>query len=202
MILGVVCSLCLTVAPGTPVRSNLPHAAPQIRLVDSQPQDTLAQRVYDVVATEHPMAVEVGNEPNLPRYWGATITPAAYATIYRQARNAARWADPNVPVISAGIADAGNWKSWIKVIAKEHPDYIGLHPYIAPAQDAHWTLHYGPVAVTEIGISINAGDEAYRRDFLNSVIYWMGRYGVWATMLYSPDDPNWPIPAGVLEATP
>jgi hypothetical protein len=41
--------------------------------VSSQPESTLVERTAQAVA-QHPVAVEVGNEPNLLRYWGATIT--------------------------------------------------------------------------------------------------------------------------------
>jgi hypothetical protein len=199
MILGVVCSLCLAVPPGTLVRSELPQRAPQLRLVSSQPESTLVARTAQAVA-EHPFAVEVGNEPNLPRYWGTTITPSSYVSLYTRARNAARWVDPDVPVISAGIADTTGWKTWVKAIAQVQPDAIGLHPYVTPTASTRWALRFGRVAVTEVGIGREDVSEAYRLRYLQGVVASLRELGAWLTMLYSVDDPSWALPAGVLTA--
>lgn len=200
MILGVVCSLCLALPAGTPIRTETPGLsyAPKVQLVSAQPESTLADRVA-AAAAEHPLAVEVGNEPNLPRYWGGVITPEAYVALYQQARRQARWADPNVPVISAGIADAGSdWRTWIKVIAAAEPDMIGLHPYTGTTATAKWVIQFGKVAVTEIGVSSNYQTEKWRRRYLTSVISGMRKLGVWGTFLYAWDDPNWLIPSGII----
>jgi hypothetical protein len=196
MILGVVCSLCLAASPGTLVRSEAPQRAPELRLVSSQPESTLVERTAQAVA-QHPVAVEVGNEPNLPRYWGATITPSSYVQIYTRARRAARWVDPNVPVISAGIADTPGWKAWVTAIAAAQPDAIGLHPYLTPTESTRWTMRFGRVAVTEVGVGKENVTEDYRRRYLQGVVGSLRRMGAWMTVLYSLDDPAWSLPAGL-----
>ncbi|MBN1180167.1 MAG: cellulase family glycosylhydrolase [Anaerolineae bacterium] len=84
-------------------------------------------------------AVEVFNEPNLDREWGGRLDPLAYAGLLEWTYYAIRQADPDVIVISAGLAPT-QWNDWATAVddreylrqmadagAGRFADCIGVH---------------------------------------------------------------------------
>ena len=85
--------------------------------------------------------VEVLNEPNLPREWGAAPDPAAYTRLLAAAYRGAKRADANVKVIAAGVSartgglagsmeDVDFLEGLYRAGGKQYFDLLGMHPYI------------------------------------------------------------------------
>ncbi|HEU4658187.1 MAG TPA: hypothetical protein VFR97_11705 [Capillimicrobium sp.] len=114
-------------------------------------------------------AVEIWNEPNIPAYWRPSPDPAAYATLYRAARDAVHAAAPGVAALVGGLSPYGDPTGFLRAMHAARPDLAGrldgvaLHPYsptpagvVAIVADVRATLtELGagsvPISVTELG---------------------------------------------------
>jgi hypothetical protein len=59
-------------------------------------------------AERYPEAVgmEVTNEPNTKLFWGGNVDPGAYSTMFKQIAGAIREANPDMPVVTGGLASS------------------------------------------------------------------------------------------------
>jgi hypothetical protein len=94
------------------------------------------------------VALEVWNEPNLPRFFAPAPSPGFYSSLLRAAYGAARAAGTTVPIVSGGLA-AGNaggggvpaarfLAGVYRAAGKASFDGIGTHPY---PQGPPWVEH-------------------------------------------------------------
>ena len=124
-------------------------------------------------------AVEVFNEPNLDREWGDRLDPLAYVTLLEWAYYGIKQIDPNVMVISAGLAPT-RWNDWATAVddweylhqmasagAHRFTDCLGMHfnhgtssPLEAGEEFERQTLNYYdtftqqvPICITELGFA-------------------------------------------------
>jgi hypothetical protein len=145
-------------------------------------------------AQRYPQAVgiEVWNEPNYEIYWGGTPDPEAYGEMLKAVVPAIKAANPNMPVVTAGlsphindVADAMAYETFLRrAYATGGPqlaDGIGTHPYpnrryvedflgnirVNLFRYLRVMSEYGdaskPMWVTETGVS-NEGDEGFSPD--------------------------------------
>lgn len=139
----------------------------------SNPQE-YADFVKDVVSrySTQIKGFEIWNEPNLPGFWKGT--PEQYAQMLNLAYDAIKSVNPNLPVISGGLASDN--AGWMDRFLNSNPkfDWFGWHPYAryySPAEssisDYHGILNlknvkaklesYGfddvPILITEFGYS-------------------------------------------------
>jgi hypothetical protein len=97
--------------------------------------------------------VEVFNEPNLPREWGAAPDPAAYTRLLAAAYRGVKRADSSVQVVAAGVSgrtgglggtmeDVDFIEGIYRAGGKPYFDLLGMHPYVgnlAPDSDPSCT---------------------------------------------------------------
>lgn len=131
----------------------------------------VAQRYRGQVA-----AIEIFNEPNLAIEWGPRIDPAGYARLLAAGASAVKRVDPNIKVISAGLAPT-RWNDWgaalddlkfLRAIAgtvAASADCVGVHfndgrssPLAAGSSFQQITNDYRtitgkPLCLTEFGIA-------------------------------------------------
>lgn len=94
------------------------------------------------------LGFEVANEQNLAVYWRGGLHPGDYATLLGAAADAVHAADPEMAVISGGLAPTESrsvgklpWRGYVRAIyaagVDERIDAIGFHPYAArePGQE-------------------------------------------------------------------
>ncbi len=74
----------------------------------------------------------VGNEPNDP--YQDNLSPSAYAAFYRRVERLARWADPSIRLVPAGIANA-DWR-WAQAFRESYRAQFGRYPRVAA-----WNIH-------------------------------------------------------------
>jgi hypothetical protein len=135
------------------------------------------------------VAIEVTNEPNTSKFWGGPVDPAAYSKLFKQVGDAIDAANPEMPVVTGGLAssytDDGNGLSTATFLNKlyEHgaaqeADAVGIHVYphkpynddyigsvrIRLGQELAIMQSHGagnqPMWITETGIS-TAGQDQY-----------------------------------------
>jgi hypothetical protein len=124
-------------------------------------------------------AVEVFNEPNLDREWGEQLDTLAYVTLLEWAYSGIKQIDPNVMVISAGLAPT-RWNDWATAVddreylqemanveAHRFTDCLGMHfnhgtssPLEIEGEFERQTLSYydtlarqTPICITEFGFA-------------------------------------------------
>ena len=112
-----------------------PHAAEY----DGAYQEFLRQLVR-----RYPQAagIQIGNEPNMAWAWAGGLSPARYTHNLKLAYSAIKSVNPNMPVISAGLApvlgdvnrpDAMNVRQFLQGMyangAKGNMDGLAIHPY-------------------------------------------------------------------------
>jgi polysaccharide biosynthesis protein PslG len=145
-------------------------------------------------AQRYPQAagIEVWNEPNYEIYWGGTPDPEAYGEMLKTVVPAIKAANPNMPVITAGLSphinddvDAMAYETFLRrAYATGGPqlaDAIGTHPYPNRryVEDYLGNIRvnlfrylrvmkdfgeeHKPMWVTETGVS-NDGDEGFSPD--------------------------------------
>ncbi len=151
-------------------------------------------RFAALAARRYPEAlgIEVWNEENTKLFWGAKPEPAEYASMLKQVAPAIRAANPDMPVISGGLASSytsdKNSMSTVtflkKIYKRKAPqvaDAIGIHAYPKKAyhQDFIGSIRIRlaktqrvkkkrgeagkPIWITEIGVS-TTGKQAYTPD--------------------------------------
>jgi polysaccharide biosynthesis protein PslG len=96
------------------------------------------------LAARYPKAIgiEIWNEPNLIQFFYPSIDPSRYTQLLKEAYTAIKTVQPNIPVISAGLAaspaiggntagegDAPYLTSMYRAGAGSAMDAIGIHPY-------------------------------------------------------------------------
>lgn len=119
-------------------------------------------------------AWEVGNEPNLTKYYSGS--PVQYvntlATAYRVLRG-------NKPVVAAGPSGAATPDYWNALLSngmERHCDRVNLHPYRnQPRQVLHMVDQFlnrvnKPLWITELGLATNVGGEQRKADFVSQVL--------------------------------
>jgi len=80
-------------------------------------------------------AVEIWNEPNIPRYWATGPDPALYAEMYMAARGAVEAVAPDVQVLIGGLSPYRDPVGFLQQVAAARPDLpsqidgVGIHPY-------------------------------------------------------------------------
>jgi hypothetical protein len=147
-----------------------------------------------LAAQRYPLAlgIEVWNEPNTELFWGGKPEPAEYASMLKQVAPAVQAANPDMPVISGGLASSyttdKNSLSTVKFLRKiykkgaaQAADAIGIHAYpkkayhqdfigsirirLAKSQRVKRKRGEGekPIWITEIGVS-TTGKQAYTPD--------------------------------------
>ena len=91
-------------------------------------------------------AWEIWNEPNVSTFWQPAPDPAGYAALLRAAANAMRAADPDVVIVSGGVAPAVDDPAGAEIApetfvaavlangASSSFDVLGAHPYSYPAR--------------------------------------------------------------------
>jgi hypothetical protein len=94
-------------------------------------------------------ALELWNEPNLIIEWGDTLDARNYVTLLKTGFNAAKRVDPNLLVISAGIAPSGFNTLWTHVDDKVFLEQA-LAAGLAQAADCIGAHANGPDGVGEI----------------------------------------------------
>ena len=145
-------------------------------------------------AQRYPQAagIEVWNEPNYEIYWGGTPDPEAYGQMLKTVVPAIKAANPNMPVVTAGLSphinddtDAMAYETFLRrTYATGGPqlaDAIGTHPYPNRRYSEDYLGNirvnlfrylrvmsdFGdankPMWVTETGVS-NDGDEGFDPD--------------------------------------
>jgi hypothetical protein len=87
--------------------------------------------------TPAPVAtVEIWNEPDSGQFWTPAPSPAAYATLYLEARSAIDAVDPRIRVIVGGLTDAPAFLPAMvqaQPALRGHVDGVAIHPYGTPA---------------------------------------------------------------------
>jgi hypothetical protein len=87
--------------------------------------------------TPAPVAtVEIWNEPDSGQFWTPAPSPAAYATLYLEARSAIDAVDPRIRVIVGGLTDAPAFLPAMvqaQPTLRGHVDGVAIHPYGTPA---------------------------------------------------------------------
>jgi hypothetical protein len=94
------------------------------------------------VARRYPdsLGIEVGNEVNDERFWRAGLNPNDYAAILRTAAAAIHEADPDMPVVAAGLAPFDHpspgrlpWRDYLRAMVNagdaDQVDAFAFHPY-------------------------------------------------------------------------
>jgi endo-1,4-beta-mannosidase len=127
-----------TWAPGTQCERFGPQCTfPPDPVFDSEWREFVA-----LVAQRYPQAIgiEIWNEPNLRLFWKPSPDPARYTDLLGQAYRAVKSVDPDMPVISGGLANASTTQDGTESLVdfltgiydnggKGYMDGIGFHPY-------------------------------------------------------------------------
>lgn len=150
------------------------------------------------VAVLPPVAYEIWNEPNLPRYWPDQIdAPERYADLYLAAHNAIRRADPVAEIIVGGLSPSGTRPAdWIARMVAHRPELAGIistvafHPYgdggtltatriraLRAAMDANG-LRSARIEITEAGWAAPPTTETTRASLLRGLVGALDSMGV------------------------
>lgn len=130
---------------------------------------------------------EIWNEPNLRHFWRPAPSAAGYARLLEPAYHAAKSANPDAVVISAGID--GNDTDYLQAMydagAGEHFDLLGLHTYCGnrspyePPHEYNTRWNYYGLSTTRAVMDAN-GDSAKH--------IWISEFG-WQTSKVG----EWPV---------
>jgi len=139
-------------------------------------------------------ALEIWNEPNLPRWWGGVEEPRAadYARVYKEAEagiDEAGGLPKSTRLISGGLAAQGDVNTYLREFLGQlgpgtYPDGVGIHLYATGETD--------PVAaVRNIESKYDAIQAVLRDPTLN-----LPGMPAWVTEVGYPEDPGKPPPQG------
>jgi hypothetical protein len=133
--------------------------------------------------------MEIINEPNTKLFWGGNVDPAAYSTLFKQVDDAIDAANPDMPVVTGGLASSYtddssglSTQTFLNKLyehgAAQEADAVGIHVYphkpynedyigsvrIRLGQELAIMQRHGaagqPMWITETGIS-TAGQDHY-----------------------------------------
>jgi hypothetical protein len=130
------------------------------------------------VAKRYPesLGIEVGNEVNDERFWLGGLDPNDYAALLSAAADAIHAADPDMPVVAAGLAPFERpgdgrlpWRVYVRAMARagigEKVDAFAFHPY-------------PPAGATDVPGAVAAELDAFKQDLARRGI---GDVPVWVT---------------------
>lgn len=119
-------------------------------------------------------AWEVGNEPNLPKYYAGP--PASYVSTLATAYQILQGDAPVIAAAPSGAASANYWEDLLKAGLQRHCDRVNLHPYrrqpeqVVRLVDNFLERVHKPLWITELGLSTDDGGEQAKAEFVTQAL--------------------------------
>lgn len=120
----------------SPPRSDLDYAAYAAAIAARYGEGGVFWRGHPNLRPEPIQTFEIWNEPDNPEFWVPQPSAAAYAQLYRTAREAIDAVDPSARVIVGGLTNLPRFLPAMLAAQpslRGHIDGVGIHPYGRPA---------------------------------------------------------------------
>jgi hypothetical protein len=125
-------------------------------------------------------AWQIWNEPNSPRFWGPTVSPADYAKLLQISAQAIHAIDPGAAIVTAGVAADPTGDGAIR-----GPDYLASLARIPGVAHAADKFAYHPYAANAAGVlkEISTARKALRSSGHGRAPLWITEFGWGANSL-------------------